>query len=243
VSRTLLLAALLPILALAWPSPTTAQQPAAATISGRIYFDADGDGAQDAGEPGLSTRVNLIVIEGDPLAGAPAPARTTDAGDYSFIVAPGTYRVAPELERRVGLCADGPASNNPFSSSLCWSAELPVTSPETSDAITLAAGDIKTLDFGETARDQMVLIVRAIEDDHYARAGDVVTAIVNGNECGSAKVPPDVNGIPGENPFVLYVDGAGETGGCPTAEGQAITFKLNGTESTHTVAYHRYRPR
>src|SRR4029079_12064796 len=140
----LLLAALLPILALALPSPTTAQQSATATISGRVYFDAAADGAQDPGEPGLSTLVNLIVIEGDPLAGAPSPARTTDAGDYSFTVAPGTYRISPEVERRIGLCADGLASNSPFSSSLCWSAELPITSAETSDGITVAAGDTRT---------------------------------------------------------------------------------------------------
>jgi protocatechuate 3,4-dioxygenase beta subunit len=62
-----------------------------ATIGDRVWEDTDGDGIQDAGEPGLANvTVNLYDCATDELV---ATTTTNGLGFYSFTVAPGEYYV------------------------------------------------------------------------------------------------------------------------------------------------------
>jgi len=65
---------------------------AQATISGQAFDDVDGDGVQDAGEPGLGAVTINLDIGADGSVDATVP---TDAGgNYSFTgLGPGAYRV------------------------------------------------------------------------------------------------------------------------------------------------------
>ncbi|MFO7900670.1 MAG: SdrD B-like domain-containing protein [Planctomycetota bacterium] len=68
----------------------------AAEIHGTKWNDADGDGTQDAGEPGLVGSTVFLDLDDDGEHDAHEPSAATDAnGDYSFTaLASGTYRVA-----------------------------------------------------------------------------------------------------------------------------------------------------
>ena len=62
-----------------------------ATIGDTVWLDLDGDGVQDANEPGLAG----VTVEIRTPGGALVETTTTDAsGGYSFTVAPGPYSVA-----------------------------------------------------------------------------------------------------------------------------------------------------
>jgi len=65
-------------------------------IGNRVWFDADRDGIQDAGEPALEgVLVELLDEHGDPVlrGGVPVTARTDSRGLYYFEVEPGTSYV------------------------------------------------------------------------------------------------------------------------------------------------------
>lgn len=65
-----------------------------ASIGDKVFEDVDGDGQQDAGEPGIAgATVRLLNADGTPVAGV-APITTDATGAYSFTqLAPGDYRV------------------------------------------------------------------------------------------------------------------------------------------------------
>jgi hypothetical protein len=66
----------------------------AATISGRVWLDADADGVQDGGELGIAgVAVTLLAPGGGTVA-----TTTTDAGGaYSFSVEAGSYRISVDV--------------------------------------------------------------------------------------------------------------------------------------------------
>ncbi len=62
-----------------------------AVIGDFVWYDGDGDGIQDPGEPGIPG----IQVCATPTAGAPICATTDANGKYLITVPPGTYTVAP----------------------------------------------------------------------------------------------------------------------------------------------------
>ena len=207
---------------------------ASATVVGRVYWDANGNGAQDGGEPGLDAPVELL----DDAGVAVARRQTDAAGDYRIEVAPGVYRVRPNVARRLSLCVDSLlGTNSPFPAGGCYFADFPITSPESSDAFTVAAGETRTEDFAVTAKDQMVIVAHAVEEDHYGPAGGTVTARVRGKACGSAVLPEGQGGTA----FALYVEGASSVAGC-AAPGDTVQFELNGRTARESLSYKRFVP-
>ena len=106
----------------------TVQALANGTIGDRVWWDVDGDGEQDAGEPGIS---------GVDVTLAPGGSTTTNAsGLYTFTVAPNTYTVAiAPAEFGVGGTLDNWFPTNP--------------NPSTYNNVVLASSQvITTADFG-----------------------------------------------------------------------------------------------
>ena len=66
-----------------------------ASLGDRIWSDTDGDGVQDAGEPGIGGVRVFLDTNGNGVLDAGEPSQTTDAsGNYTFTgLTPGTYRV------------------------------------------------------------------------------------------------------------------------------------------------------
>lgn len=94
-------------------------RPGKATISDFVWEDMDGDGVQDAGEPGIPNVTLALWNESGGAPGSVIQTTTTDAnGLYSFEVLPGTYfvQVTDELGALAGLTlTSGPQSKpNPF---------------------------------------------------------------------------------------------------------------------------------
>ncbi|MDQ7990002.1 MAG: SdrD B-like domain-containing protein [Candidatus Dactylopiibacterium sp.] len=85
-------------------------------ISGRVYHDANGNGAADAGESGLATTITLTGVD---LDGHPVSLSTTSTGGvYSFAVPAGTYSIvqtqpagyAPGITRAGTVTGSGSAA-------------------------------------------------------------------------------------------------------------------------------------
>jgi uncharacterized repeat protein (TIGR01451 family) len=74
------------------------------TLNGRVYYDVNGNGIQDAGEYGLS---NHSII----LSPGAFTSYSWNLGDYGFVVAPGTYTV--NYNTSGWHVASGPTSYNP----------------------------------------------------------------------------------------------------------------------------------
>lgn len=81
----------------ATPSPNPA--PTTGTISGRIFFDANGDGLRGGGEQPIANRYVYIDLNGNGLFEPNEPYSVTDAvGQYSFLnLKPGFYRIRPHI--------------------------------------------------------------------------------------------------------------------------------------------------
>jgi hypothetical protein len=72
--------------------------PSVGSISGIVFNDADGDGGQAVGEPGLAGWQVFIDVDGNGIAGATEPSTLTDpAGGYSFAGVPYGQTVVREV--------------------------------------------------------------------------------------------------------------------------------------------------
>ena len=79
----------------------------AASISGTVFNDVNGNGVRDAGEPGLGARTVNLDMNAD--GSVDASTLTSGAGTYSFLgLAAGTYRV-----REVGQAGTVQTTANP----------------------------------------------------------------------------------------------------------------------------------
>ena len=90
---------------------TTIVDPLTASLTGRVYFDANDNGSQDAGEQGIENVV--ITLSGtDNLGATVNQTDTTDAnGDYAFNnLAAGTYQLS---EAQPSTFDDGSEETNP----------------------------------------------------------------------------------------------------------------------------------
>ncbi|MEM9599358.1 MAG: SdrD B-like domain-containing protein, partial [Acidobacteriota bacterium] len=116
----------------------TTADPAAAILGDRIWSDADGDGVQDPGEPGVGG-VTVELLDGS--GAVVATAVTADDGSYLFTgVAPGEYRARVASSNfGAGGSLDGyTVTQGPQSEGA-----------DTSAPVTLAPGDVVTdVDFG-----------------------------------------------------------------------------------------------
>ncbi|MCX6029514.1 MAG: carboxypeptidase regulatory-like domain-containing protein, partial [Chloroflexi bacterium] len=77
-----------------------------AIIGDFVWYDGDGDGMQDPGEPGMPG----VTVCATPLVGAPICTTTDANGHYLLDVPPGTYTVAPTAGVPGGL---SPSNTNP----------------------------------------------------------------------------------------------------------------------------------
>jgi hypothetical protein len=203
-----------------------------ATVMGRVYWDANANGALDTGERAIQTRVDLVDDTGGTIANSDADA----TGNYRIEIAPGTYRLKTYVQRELSLCVDGfMATNSPFPAGGCFLADFPITSPDTSAAFTIAAGATRREDFAVTAKDQMVIIAETVEEGGYPPPGTIMTARVRGKACGSAVAAGSAAR------FALYVEGAGSVAGC-AAPGDTVQFEMNGRTAGESVQFKRFLP-
>jgi hypothetical protein len=105
------------------PTVTPTATPTTGDIAGTVWLDADGDGQRDAGEPGLPDVTVKLLHDGIQIGQA-----TTDED--------GTYRLA-DLERNTYRVREIQPAR------LRWS-----TTPD-EIIVTLAAGESRTVDFGD----------------------------------------------------------------------------------------------
>lgn len=107
-------------------------------VGDRAWVDLDGDGVQDAGEPGLpGVALTLTTADGDPvtdLAGDPVGPVTTDAdGAYAFTgLLPGAYTVSVDADASATVLA-------PY---------VPTTPGSAGSATLVGGGQDDALDFG-----------------------------------------------------------------------------------------------
>jgi len=201
---------------------------ATGTVTGVVYWDRNANGSQDAGEPGFET--NPVLTAPD----SALPLVTGFAGDdgrYEMQAEAGTYRFSPGVAVAFENCAAAPLpSYNPFGARNCVGADYPITSERFTEPFDLGAGETVDIDFGVTTRDEMILLGRALVDRGNAPAGTVVTASVNGVECGSATI--EEGGSPGGGPddFELRILGAGQRDGC-AEQGDLVTIAIGDVAS------------
>jgi hypothetical protein len=229
--------AVLAVAALAFSSAAGLSQGHAAekaTITGHVFWDANADGKQEVGERGIQTKIYLVNDFGAAGAG-----ETDAAGNYRIEIAPGTYRARPDIVHTLSLCVDSLlATNSPFPrGGGCSSVPFPITSPEDSEPFTVTAGATREEDFAVAAKDQMVIIALAVQEQDHAPAGSTITARVRGKACGSVVVPPGGGG----QTFVLYVEGATSAAGC-AAPGDTVEFESGGVKAREAVKYDRFVP-
>jgi hypothetical protein len=197
-----------------------------------VYWDANANGALDAGERGIQTRVDLVDDTGRTIANSDADA----TGNYRIEIAPGTYRLKTYVQRELSLCRDGfMATNSPFPAGGCYFTDFPITSPDTSATFAIAAGATRREDFAVTAKDQMVVIAEVVEEGGYPPPGSIMTARVRGKACGSAVAAGSAAR------FALYVEGAGSTAGC-ASPGDTVQFEMNGRTAGESVQFKRFLP-
>jgi uncharacterized repeat protein (TIGR01451 family) len=119
------------------------QPPASATRLGdRVWADLDGDGVQDAGEPGLSG-VTVELSDGTCVLGSTCPTAVTDAnGEYAFYNLPdGSYTVVVHTDT---LPAGYTQTGDPDQPG------VPCTACDSQHSLALSAGNrpFLTADFG-----------------------------------------------------------------------------------------------
>ena len=233
------LVALLTLVALATPFASHAQS-SEGTVTGTIYWDRNADGDRDESEPPLS--LGALLME-PASTGIFDSASNSPDGRYTISYTPGTYRIEPSVETSIGICADAfRGSFGPFSPSLCYGAPPPYSAAEPGEPFELRAGETVTIDLPVLVRQVMMFSLRAIEEDGYARAGDTITAVVRGKECGSATVPSATASGEGANVFPLLVDGENATPGC-ARPGDPVTFHLNDRQAVNPpVAFDPFDP-
>jgi len=193
-----------------------------AGISGAVYDDANQNGARDAGEFFLASRV-ITVKQGTSVIGT----AVSTTGGYSFdSLAPGDYTVSAETDGKApGICADSFGGFNPLRLDDCLQPVVPwpPTSPDSVD-ITLSDGEQAMRDFGARRADAMVLAGIAVLEDDYAPPGTVVEAMFNGQQCGSSQVVGGGNGI---HNYELGVLAGSEIPGCPEP-GEIVELLVGG---------------
>jgi len=158
------------------------------TIGDRVWEDLNGDGDQDAGEPGLAgVTVSLVDQNGDPVVDVSgttvADIVTTGTGAYSFAnLRPGTYRVLVDFDETVWVVTDRDLGGDDATDS-------DVADDGTGDLLTVVSGtDVTTNDIGLY---------------HTIVLGDLVFEDGNGNgvqdtgEPGAASVPVVLDGVDG----------------------------------------------
>ncbi len=134
-----------------------------ATLGDTVWFDANRDGLQTAGEPGIAAiPVLLLDDNGNPVldTGGNPISTTTDAdGHYQFTVLPGSYRVqfkvAPELGFTTALAGTNPAMDSDANSGANVDGiTAPVTLQSGDHEMTLDAGIAPAVISGQVLLDQ-----------------------------------------------------------------------------------------
>lgn len=191
------------------------------SVGDLIWYDADGDGIQDPGEPGIPGVVlKLTLPDGHPVTdadGVPVAPVTTDAdGRFLFEnLLPGQYVVSVDrIASRTALGGYGPtalhAGSDPAVDSSTWTS--------TSAVLTGGQQDL-TLDFGMVLADDVQLALRKTA---VARTATTITWDVTVASTGTQDAYAGfavVDALPG----ALTFTSASGTGFACTAVGQVVT--------------------
>lgn len=212
-----------------------------ATVAGRVWFDADGDGAQDIGEPGLS---NVVVTLKDQF-GTPVATLSTDVnGRYLFTgVAPGNgYYVEVQSGLPAGVTQSYPtgrSDNRTNAFNLAAGQNLtgvdlgyePLPSTASfGDLVWVDADSDGIRDVGEIGLGGVTLqLFRDANNDGFYDPGDALVATTTSASDGSYLF----SGITPQSPFTYFVVASGAPAGFTPTGGTTSRF----TSVTGGTAY------
>ena len=200
------------------------------SIAGVIYYDLDGDGVRDDGEPGLAGRSLVLTRDGSQAS----VAGTAMDGSYRVDgLKAGSYTLQAVPHENRGECRDTPFLFNPYVQGYCENFRLPwsTTRPD-SVAVTIGGGSTAEEHFGARPADIAVIGGIALLEDARAPDGTLIEAVFNGQECGTATA----TGAQTELNFLIEVLGAGERPGCPVA-GDTLRFRIDGLTAPEVRFY------
>lgn len=204
-----------------------------AAITGVLFYDVDGDGVRDEGEPGVPGRgIDLSWAE----IGF-AQTSTGREGTFRFVdLARGDYLLLPTIEPSLGGACGGVGPDySPFPNHFCFVPEHPwrVTT-HSSDAIELGlrGGETNEVSIGIQPLDVAIIEGGAIFNDSRAVEGVLIEALVAGQTCGTTTTTdlvPDPN-------FKLEILGVDERDGC-ARPGDVVRFRVGGTVADETLTW------
>jgi hypothetical protein len=135
--------------------PTTPPPPAKSSLGDRAWVDSNGNGIQDAGEPGLQwVGVTLLRSDGSPAIGnngVPIPSQyTTSTGNYLFTEVPaGSYRIVFDTDCSFQPTVANAGSNDAVDSDAVPSGQVFGRCLATTGTIDVPAGTSNlTIDYG-----------------------------------------------------------------------------------------------
>ena len=216
--------------------------PEPGTITGVLFHDRNGDGDRDTGENVLpGARQVTLMRDADVIE---ARAVHVDGG-YSFSgLAPGNYTVTSDLDehwtQKCGILQSpydplracnnlGVADITSGNITLPWD---PTSSNPVS--LSLSEGSGAIVDFAAEPADVMVIAGDAILETDYAPRGTAITALVNGQECGTTSVETREY-----RDFVIHVLGGGEREGC-ALPGDQVQFTVGGVFAVNTIRWNPF---
>ncbi len=224
-----------------------------ATLGDTVWFDQNGDGIQDANEPGVADIVvTLLGKDGNPMkdaGGNPVTTTTDSKGNYQFIVLPGDYAVRFTAPTGLGFTAADKGSDD--------GKDADTDADGLTPTITLASGDTNnTVDAGIAPALISGTVLHDVQGNGTQEATDTaltsVTLTLRGTDVFGNAVElttmTDTNGyyqfnvLPGtytvqeSNPVGLTSSGAetGTVGSTPVDKDTlAITVKSNETSANN----------
>ena len=201
------------------PGGVVAGEVTTGTITGVVFDDLNGDGAQNEEEPGLWGQAIILKQDGAFLE----YLSTGSEGRYlADGLEPGEYTLNPDFNDFVGACPDLVFSFSPLQSRLCGDFALPRNAdPAGPVLVSVESGMTVEINFGTQPADVAVVAGVALLEDDVAPEGASIVAYVSGQECGSTTSWESRGGIN----FIIEVLGAGERAGC-AVPGDTVEFRV-----------------
>ncbi len=206
--------------------------PEPGTITGVLFHDRNGDGDRDTGENVVKgVRQVTLMQDGDLVETRVA----RNGGDYFFRgLVPGRYTVASDLDDYwLRACGEPEFSYDPLQRPSCDQPVLPWNATSPNPVSVSLDGGGAVVDFGAEPADVMVVMGDALLETGHAPMGTVITALVNGQECGTTTV------VGGKyDDFSFSILGAGEREGC-ALPGDQVQFTVGGVLAGNSM---RWKP-
>lgn len=200
-------------------------------IRGLVFHDKDRDGVRDAGEEGLGRRQLTLQQDGDTVQ---TSMSGSDGEYFLFHLNQGAYALTIDLDEHWTGCSGFEFSYNPLQRDVCENIAFPwdAMSPA---SVAVSLGDSgATVDFSAEPADAAVLTGDVILETDHAPPGNVITALVNGQECGTTTVTGGRY-----YDFSMAVLGARERPGC-AQQGDLVQFTVGGVPSLDVITYRAF---